>query len=327
MTMMRAGAVVATIAVPGYMAARELSDSKPAPADERKIWVKAGLATAATIGLGSMLRGTRAHALGNTLTLFGSAAATGAVGGAALGWFKLREEAGPENKQPKRRTRKRTPDHGSGGTGPADVERKPAEKAKGSSKAKESASRPKAGWRGPGTYEVLAENVYLRTHPSGLVRGTLFEGDRMYIQFLSPKGWAWGHAYGHADKPGWLMFSRHNPLLGKVASDAPPKGLPPRTDLSRGIDFRDGAERDREGHDRWTDPATIRRSSAKMYANYSPETGPTDPIPGVDPQRGDPIGVRYRYDDEWVVVFRGNSNDEDPSPHWGFMRRDDIEGA
>ena len=54
-------------------------------------------------------------------------------------------------------------------------------------------------------YEVTAQDVYVRTHPMGLAVGALQRGDTVTVLDWN-KGWAYGYANGHADRPGWMLL-------------------------------------------------------------------------------------------------------------------------
>ncbi len=55
---------------------------------------------------------------------------------------------------------------------------------------------------------VCAQDVYLRDQPAGVSIGLLNNGDTFDQEKLSPSGeWAYGMAYGNANKHGWVMES------------------------------------------------------------------------------------------------------------------------
>ncbi len=55
---------------------------------------------------------------------------------------------------------------------------------------------------------VCAQNVYLREQPKGVSIGQLDNGDTFDQERLSPSGaWAYGMAYGNANKHGWVQES------------------------------------------------------------------------------------------------------------------------
>lgn len=55
---------------------------------------------------------------------------------------------------------------------------------------------------------VCAQDVYLRDAPAGVMIGLLVYGDTFDQEKLSPSGaWAYGMAYGNANKHGWVMES------------------------------------------------------------------------------------------------------------------------
>lgn len=55
---------------------------------------------------------------------------------------------------------------------------------------------------------VCAQDVYLREQPAGVSIGLLNYGDTFDQERLSPSGaWAYGMAYGSANKHGWVMES------------------------------------------------------------------------------------------------------------------------
>ena len=55
---------------------------------------------------------------------------------------------------------------------------------------------------------VCAQDVYLREQPEGVSIGLLNNGDTFDQERLSPSGaWAYGMAYGSANKHGWVMES------------------------------------------------------------------------------------------------------------------------
>ncbi len=55
---------------------------------------------------------------------------------------------------------------------------------------------------------VCAQDVYLREQPEGVSIGLLQNGDTFDQERLSPSGaWAYGMAYGSANKHGWVMES------------------------------------------------------------------------------------------------------------------------
>lgn len=55
---------------------------------------------------------------------------------------------------------------------------------------------------------VCAQDVYLRATPAGVTIGLLNYGDTFDQEKLSPSGaWAYGMAYGNANKHGWVMES------------------------------------------------------------------------------------------------------------------------
>jgi len=55
---------------------------------------------------------------------------------------------------------------------------------------------------------VCAQDVYLRDSPAGVSIGLLNYGDTFDQEKLSPSGeWAYGMAYGNANKHGWVLES------------------------------------------------------------------------------------------------------------------------
>lgn len=56
------------------------------------------------------------------------------------------------------------------------------------------------------TYRVCANDLYVRETPQGVVIGTLLYGHHMRVDRYSPSGqYAYGFAYGHANKYGWVQ--------------------------------------------------------------------------------------------------------------------------
>lgn len=53
---------------------------------------------------------------------------------------------------------------------------------------------------------VCAQNLYVRDSPMGIVIGTLYSGQSINVERYSPSGeWAYGFAYGEANKYGWVQ--------------------------------------------------------------------------------------------------------------------------
>lgn len=56
------------------------------------------------------------------------------------------------------------------------------------------------------TYMVCANDLYVRATPQGVVIGTLYYGHHLRVDRYSPSGgWAYGFAYGHVNKYGWVQ--------------------------------------------------------------------------------------------------------------------------
>jgi hypothetical protein len=72
---------------------------------------------------------------------------------------------------------------------------------------------------------VVAQDLYVRHTPEdGLFIGTLNKGEHFNVQQLW-FGWAWGFAYGNANKCGWVLTgSASNPYL---VTSTDPHGTPP----------------------------------------------------------------------------------------------------
>lgn len=51
---------------------------------------------------------------------------------------------------------------------------------------------------------VCATNVYVRSTPVGIVIGTLYKGQSINVERYTPHDWAYGFAYGGANKYGWV---------------------------------------------------------------------------------------------------------------------------
>lgn len=53
---------------------------------------------------------------------------------------------------------------------------------------------------------VCAQDLYVRDAPAGILIGTLYNGQSMNVERYSPSGqWAYGFAYGHVNKYGWVQ--------------------------------------------------------------------------------------------------------------------------
>ena len=56
------------------------------------------------------------------------------------------------------------------------------------------------------TYEVCANDLYVRNTAAGVVIGTLYRGHHFRVDRYSPSGqWAEGYAYGHVNRAGWVQ--------------------------------------------------------------------------------------------------------------------------
>ena len=56
------------------------------------------------------------------------------------------------------------------------------------------------------TYMVCAQDLYVRDTAAGVVIGTLYYGHHMRVDRYSPsRQWAYGYAYGHVNKYGWVQ--------------------------------------------------------------------------------------------------------------------------
>jgi len=56
-----------------------------------------------------------------------------------------------------------------------------------------------------GGAHVTAESVYVRDSQGRLV-GTLFRGEHFHVVRYASNGWAYGYAYGNADKCGYIGY-------------------------------------------------------------------------------------------------------------------------
>ena len=53
---------------------------------------------------------------------------------------------------------------------------------------------------------VCGSSLYVRDAPAGIVLGTLYRGQTMYVDQYSPSGnYAHGFAYGYVNKWGWVL--------------------------------------------------------------------------------------------------------------------------
>jgi hypothetical protein len=54
--------------------------------------------------------------------------------------------------------------------------------------------------------DICATSLYVRDAPAGVVQGTLYRGQSMYVDQYSPSGsYAHGFAYGYVNKWGWVL--------------------------------------------------------------------------------------------------------------------------
>ncbi len=53
---------------------------------------------------------------------------------------------------------------------------------------------------------ICAQSLYVRDNPAGIVIGTLYYGQSMYVDGYSSSGtYAHGFAYGYVNKWGWVL--------------------------------------------------------------------------------------------------------------------------
>jgi hypothetical protein len=73
-----------------------------------------------------------------------------------------------------------------------------------------SALAPAAGMAkatGPGKYTVTKQ-VYVYKEPGKIFDGTVFKGNTVKVERLSPSGkWAYGMVYGHVNRHDWIDAS------------------------------------------------------------------------------------------------------------------------
>lgn len=164
-------------------------------------------------------------------------------------------------------------------------------------------------------YEVTSKDVYVRTHAMGLVEGTLYKGQKFIAEYVSSKGWAWGYAKGHANKPGWMPLASktHHNVKRVGTTDAHPVGAPTNLAKSEQIHYR---------HKK---PYTLRAKVKKghsltLFGNYSKGKGPSDKIMTLKP--GEKLGFRYKLNKDWAVGFKKAPHTR---PIWGIFRLKDAQ--
>jgi hypothetical protein len=171
--------------------------------------------------------------------------------------------------------------------------------------------------KNPVVYKVKADDVYVRTHAMGLVKGTLHRGDEFVAEYVSDKGWAWGYAEGHVDKKGWMPLGSGKKANVKRTNERPPsdwhsQGAP--HNLAKGhIHY--------SHHKPYTQKAKVKPGhTVTMYGNWSPTKGPSDKVMTLGDK--DHVNLRYKLNKHWGVAFRDVKGDR---PRWGFVRLDDIQ--
>jgi hypothetical protein len=83
-----------------------------------------------------------------------------------------------------------------------------------------------------GYNKVAAQSVYVRKAPIGEVIGTLVRDEHFNAQYIN-NGWAWGYAYGNANKCGWVnVGTAQDPYL---VSSNDSHGTPPDCGPARNL--------------------------------------------------------------------------------------------
>jgi hypothetical protein len=189
------------------------------------------------------------------------------------------------------------------------------------------------GFVGPGAYTVTAEDVFVRSHPMGLVTGTLQQGDTFYASEVHGE-WAWGHAYGHVDQPGWMLIRNHQEGDGDrtyatrvrtAAESYEPRAArtgPRLLHHDRDLHYIRSA-RDMDGAWNYSFPGLVRDGGIQLYSNYSTEHGARDPALRMPADTE--IGVRYLVDDEWAMLQVKSTTTPDGRARWLFGRVDALD--
>jgi hypothetical protein len=162
----------------------------------------------------------------------------------------------------------------------------------------------------PGMYKVKASSVYVRTHASGLILGTLYNGHGMYISHRSG-AWGWGHAFGNVNQAGWvLMQGDQGNYFQYVRSGGRPSGLTGPRDIrtERRLAYVDGSHQmldsssNPAAYSTYSFSARVKpRTSLSLYGNVR-GNAPRDRRATL--RAGTEVGVRYYPDRRypWVVV-------------------------
>lgn len=177
------------------------------------------------------------------------------------------------------------------------------------------------------TYRVTADDVYLRTHSMGLVTGVLHKGDE-FIATQQHKGFLYGYAAGHADKPGWILFGPsegQGHTAKRVDERSVPdsiKGDDPNPRTAEGINYVRGRDRMPNPWD-LSFPTTVKDGGVKLYENYTEGQGPADTA--FELPAGAEIGLRYMVNDDWAMFQVKSTTSPDGKPRWLFGRLSDVQ--
>jgi len=182
---------------------------------------------------------------------------------------------------------------------------------------------------GRGTYRVTVDNVYLRTHRQGLVRGNLNRGDE-FVVLKEVNGWAWGYS-PRIGQHGWVPFGSGTAgeagsgqanvqrQSGRVPKGAAYERAP--QNFGTGALYVTGKDRKESanpalGYFRWADRPT---SATRLYSNLSGDQPRDDS--GVDLAAAQQVRVRYESQPGW---FLANVIDGQGASHWGFIRASEL---
>jgi hypothetical protein len=207
-------------------------------------------------------------------------------------------------------------------------------------------------------YYVTGDQVFVRNAARKFALGTLFKrdnknnADRFDVQYISPKGWAWGYGHGNYKGFGWVkLWEREVPAgasnsskgdiyLRATGFTAPARypchrEIPP-SDFSfakNSVTRRNGRESQGDGS-----PARITGSGVKIFGTYRDKNGLYRYVADRDGHTFDERGFgpldqtrrvlwRYITRDRQYVLLRTNdvgSGGRRIEDRWGFVPRCNV---
>jgi hypothetical protein len=186
----------------------------------------------------------------------------------------------------------------------------------------------------PKTYEVVAEDARVRTHPMGLVTANVKQGDRFVVEATKTdkhgNTWAWGYALGEAKKPGWMPIKAGSTHVLKETDEKLPKGYqhagePVNQAKLWNLKYVTGKEK-KHGAD-YTLRFTVKdtHQNAKLYENVDSHGHVHGVMQKLKP--GDVVRIRYSLDGKTAMVQRSSKNDDDPHSKWAYAKISDLQYA